>query len=75
MRRALKMIEYTLTKSELQTIRSYAHDLFTENGTKFNQGYDGFLTECFVEAIKWFCASKGLVIKNGKIYKVPSETE
>lgn len=69
------MIEYKLNKSDFQSISSYAHTLFTNRGIKYGQGYDGFLTECFVEAIKWFCAARSLEVKNGKIYKIQSEEE
>ena len=63
-------MEYVFSKTDFQQISSYANRIFIERGLKYTQGYDGFLTECFIEAIKWFCNSRGLIIKNGKVFKV-----
>jgi len=62
------MKEIELTKWDLKYISEMAHRIFIDRDAAL-YGHENFNAYCFTEAIKSYCASKGWIIRDGKIYE------
>ena len=62
-------MEVTLTDKDYKSIAEAAHRLFTSKSTSARIKYNSLLCECFVEAFKGYVASKGWIVKDGKIWQ------